>query len=68
MILQKCCHDMDILLWLVGAALYKTYKLRKSDAFLKKKMHQKMLRPTVWTDVYTGMNVRILHLDSIWRI
>ena len=26
-----------------------------------------MLRLTVWTDVYTGMNVRILHLDSIWE-
>ena len=57
MILQKCCHDMDILLWLVGASCTRLTSFGNL-MHLKKKMHQKMLRLTVWTDVYIGMNVR----------
>lgn len=67
MILAKCCHDTDILTWLVGSRAGKSAasaRLRTLIPRTSRTAH----RNTVWMAVCTGTPVPITRRVSIWSI
>lgn len=67
MILQKCCHDMDIMLWLADSKCKKSVPLENLH-ILRKKMHRQVRRNIVWTDVNTEISAHSMHRVFIWNI
>lgn len=67
MLLQKSCHDMDILQWLIGKKC-KKYNLLAPYPILKRKMLQKMHRTIVFRDVRKQTPAHIMLSDFIWTI
>ena len=67
MILQKCCHDMDILLWLAKAPC-KKISLLGNLLFLKKKMRLHMHQSSAWMDALIEITVLFMHRSFIWNI
>ena len=67
MILQKCCHDMDIMLWLADSKCESLSPLANC-LILQRKMHRKELLLIVWMDAHIEMNVLSMHHAFIWRI
>lgn len=67
MILQKCCHDMDILLWLAKAPCKKISSFGKLT-FLKKKMRLHMHQSSAWMDALIEITVLFMHRSFIWNI
>ena len=49
MILQKCCHDMDIMLWLADSKCESLSSFGELS-YLQRKMHRKELLLIVWMD------------------
>ena len=67
MLLQKSCHDMDILQWLIGKKCKKVQSLAPYP-ILKRKMLQKMHRTIVFRDVRKQTPAHIMLSDFIWTI
>ena len=67
MILQKCCHDMDIMLWLADSKCESLSSFGELSLFYRGKMHRKELLLIVWMDAHIEMNVLSMHHAFIWR-
>ena len=67
MILQKCCHDMDILLWLVEGHCKRVSSFGGLTLFREENAPRKH-RGIVWMAVPTGMSVRFMHRIFIWNM
>ena len=65
MLLQKSCHDMDILQWLVGKKCKKVQSFG-SLTYFRKEMHLQMYRSIVFRAVQREKHAHIMRSSCIW--